>query len=197
MLTRIRPIAKKIIKPIALFFVKIGASPNHITILGLATALLVPIFFYYKQGLLALLLIVLSGLFDAVDGEVARITGRKTRFGAFLDSTSDRIEDSAYIISLGILGINYIVVSVLLAASIIISYTRARAEALNVKMEGVGIIERAERIILVFVSLILLYFNQTLIALIIVYVLLSLSIITIIQRIYHVYKELSTTSSSQ
>lgn len=197
MLTKLRPIARNIIKPIALFFVKIGASPNHVTVLGLITALMVPVLFYYKHGVVAILLFAISSLLDAVDGEVARITGKKTEFGAFLDSTSDRIEDSSYIISLYILGINYLIVSILLVASIIISYTRARAEALNVKMEGIGIIERAERLILVFAIIVLLYINQLTIALAITCILILLSIITIVQRIIHVYRELSSSSRNQ
>ncbi len=197
MLTKLRPIAKNIIRPIALFFVKIGASPNHVTVLGLIVALMVPILFYYNQEVIAILLFAISSLLDAVDGEVARITGKKTKFGAFLDSTSDRIEDSSYIISLYILGINCLIVSILLISSIIISYTRARAEALDVKMEGIGIIERAERLILIFIILILLCINQLTMALIIAYVLIILSIITIIQRIVHVYKVLSSSSRSQ
>jgi len=197
LLTKLRPIARNIIKPIALFFVKIGASPNHVTVLGLITALMVPVLFYYKHGVVAILLFAISSLLDAVDGEVARITGKKTEFGAFLDSTSDRIEDSSYIISLYILGINYLIVSILLVASIIISYTRARAEALNVKMEGIGIIERAERLILVFAIIVLLYINQLTIALAITCILILLSIITIVQRIIHVYRELSSSSRNQ
>lgn len=197
MLTKIRPIAKNIIRPIALFFIKIGVSPNHVTFLGLAVALMVPVLFYYKQEVVAILLFVISSLLDAVDGEIARITGKKTEFGAFLDSTSDRIEDSSYIISLYILGINCLIVSTLLILSIIISYTRARAEALNVRMEGIGIIERAERLILISVMFILLYINQFTIALIIAYVLIILSIITIVQRIAHVYRELSSPSRNQ
>ncbi len=197
MLTKLRPIARNIIKPVALFFVKIGASPNHVTVLGLITALMVPVLFYYKHGIVAILLLAISSLLDAVDGEVARITGQKTEFGAFLDSTSDRIEDSSYIVSLYILGINCLIVSVLLVSSIIISYTRARAEALNVRMEGIGIIERAERLILVFIIIVLLYINQLTIALIITYTLIVLSIITIVQRIIHVYRELSSSSRSQ
>ncbi len=197
MLTKLRPTVRKIIRPIALFFIKIGASPNHVTVTGLFISLMIPILFYYNQGLLALLFFIISGLLDAVDGEVARITGKKTRFGAFLDSTSDRIEDSAYIISLYMLGVSCLVTSILLISSIIISYTRARAEALNVKMEGIGIIERAERLIFVFISMILLYFDLMTIALPIIYVLIILSIITIIQRIIHVYRELSSSSSNQ
>ncbi len=197
MLTRLRPIARNIIKPLALFFVRIGASPNHVTMLGLITALFVPVLFYYGNNLMAILFFIVSSLLDSVDGEVARITGRKTRFGAFLDSTSDRIEDSSYIISLYILGVNCLIVSILLFLSITISYVRARAESLNIKMEGIGIIERAERLILIFIAFILLYISKPSMALLIIYILMLLSAITIIQRIVYVYKELSSLSRSQ
>ncbi len=186
MLTRIRPLVKKLIRSQVEVFVKIGVSPNALTLTGLAIAFLVPFATYYVGPLLGALTIILSAYFDVIDGEVARISGKKTMFGAFLDSTIDRIEDFLYSLSLIIVGVNPILVLVLVATSFLISYTRARAEALNLKMEGIGLIERAERIILITIALALSEINITA-SYTITVLLIVLSIITVLQRILYVY----------
>ncbi len=189
MLTRIRPLVKKLIRSQVKVFVKIGISPNVLTLTGLTIAFLVPFTTYYVGPLLGALVIILSAYFDVIDGEVARISGRKTLFGAFLDSTIDRIEDFLYSLSLIIVGVNPILVLVLVATSFLISYTRARAEALNLKMEGIGLIERAERIILITIALALSEISIT-VSYIIVVLLIALSIITVLQRVLYVYNSI-------
>jgi archaetidylinositol phosphate synthase len=97
---------------------------------------------------LAGLMILFSGFIDAIDGVLARYTGQVTRFGGFLDSVLDRYSD-LFILSGIIIGrlVEPYVGLIAMIGSVMVSYTRARAEAEGVRMEGVGFAERAERLI--------------------------------------------------
>ena len=189
MLTKLRPIAKKFVGLPAKALASANVHPNVLTITGLILSLFVPLSTYYFGPIIASILILASAYFDVLDGEVARISGKKSLFGAFLDSTMDRIEDALYSISFIFVGLSPFIVIVLIISSYLISYTRARAEALGVKMEGIGVIERAERIILIIVALATSSINIY-ISILILILLIGLSIVTIIQRIVHVYKTL-------
>jgi archaetidylinositol phosphate synthase len=93
-------------------------------------------------------LVLVAGWFDIVDGAVARVTGRTSNRGAFLDSTLDRVAEVA--LFAGILAGGYsspLVVLLALAFSLLVSYTRARADALSVALAGIGIGERSERLL--------------------------------------------------
>jgi archaetidylinositol phosphate synthase len=173
---------------------KVNVTPNTITLSSLlfSTAALLSAYFY-RSSLLYVLFIAFMGLTDVLDGALARHTGNTTRFGAFLDSTTDRINDAIIIYSLVFLGLPVEPVITLLVISLLISYTRARGEALGVKMEGVGIIERAERILTIMIIALTIMFSW-LIALILLYTLLLLSLATLIQRIIHVYRVLEAES---
>ena len=195
MLTKFKKSFKVIISPFGDFLIKLGLTPNFITFLSLIISILILLILFLSNNnssvvYLVILLIGLTAYLDAVDGYVARKTKTVSAFGAFLDSTFDRISDSIYIYTLYHLGIASIDLTIiLLVSSILISYTRARAETLNVKMAGVGIIERSERIILIIIILLLSLFN-IFYSRIILYILIILAIITVAQRIFHVYKTL-------
>lgn len=191
MLTRLRPIARKFVGKPARIIADRNIHPNVITLIGLSISVLVPLTTYYVGPIIGGITIILSAYFDVLDGEVARISGRKTLFGAFLDSTIDRVEDALYTLSLIYVNIDPLMVVVLIVSSYLISYTRARAEALGVRMEGVGIVERAERIIMIAVALSTSVVSL-LVTQIVVITLITLSIITIIQRAIYVYKALQT-----
>jgi len=132
-------------------FSRLGVTPTGWTFVGLSFALLSAVV-YGKPGLggqsLAGLLVLASGFFDIVDGAVARATGMMTKRGAFLDSTLDRLGEVA--IYLGIMVGGYSNPEWVLLAitfSLLVSYTRARGEALGTKLSGVGIGERSERLL--------------------------------------------------
>jgi len=98
----------------------------------------------------------MAGAFDVFDGEVARRTGKEGAAGAFLDSNLDRISDAVVILGLIYGGyITYFLGYVLLFVVLMISYTRSKAENEGINMKGVGIMERAERILILFGALIL------------------------------------------
>lgn len=147
----------RLIEPIIEWFVRHRVSPNVITTMGTGFACLAAILFATGHISLAGWTLGLTAIFDVIDGIVARRTGRTSAFGAFYDSTLDRLSD-------GFLfgGLTYFYASatphhsmtmvtvamVGLIATFLTSYTRARAEALGVSMKGVGMLERPERITL-------------------------------------------------
>ena len=154
MLTKFKQRAQSQLTSVAESLHSIGLTPNHVSILGIVLAVLSAIT-YWQWKLDSILLIIAplltlaSGLLDALDGALARQYGEATKFGGFFDSLLDRYADS--IILCGIILGELTEVSWGLAAligSLLVSYARSRAEAAGVKMESVGLFERAERIVL-------------------------------------------------
>ncbi|MFX1445805.1 MAG: CDP-alcohol phosphatidyltransferase family protein [Promethearchaeota archaeon] len=143
------------------FLIKHNVSPNKITFIGfiisITTAFLIAIGWIYFSIWLAWIvpfLMGLAGAFDLFDGEVARRTDKETQAGAFLDSNLDRISDAVLILGLIYGGlVNYVLGYIILFLVIMISYSRSRAENEGVNMKGVGIMERAERIIFMLFAL--------------------------------------------
>jgi archaetidylinositol phosphate synthase len=131
----------------------IGVTPNMVTFAGLLVSILSAWCYYDWRRAVFLLpvaggLLLLSGLLDAVDGVLARTSGKTTKFGGFLDSVSDRYAD--VIVLSGIILGGLCDTAVGLAALIgffMVSYARSRAEAAGVAMAGVGLAERAERLV--------------------------------------------------
>ncbi len=169
-------------------FVYARIDPNVVTLSGLLLGVLA-VYFHesYPTMLLLLLMMFLS---DGIDGYVARSLNRVTLFGAFLDSTVDRVEDaiSLYILYLyGIATVDELIASVI--GAFLVSYTRSRAEALGVQMSGVGLAERAERLILTLLILLCYPFSVALSRALFL-LLLALIAVTIIQRVLYVYRRL-------
>jgi CDP-diacylglycerol--glycerol-3-phosphate 3-phosphatidyltransferase len=141
---------------------------------------------------------------DTLDGRYSRMSGKGTPFGAFLDSTLDRIEEGIVLTAVAFqfsdrgdnLAVAAVVVAVL--ASLMVSYTRARAEALGVECK-VGIADRAVRVVILSAGLVLAkgagIFDVELLEPA-VYVLAGLSVITVVQRIWHVRGELTRVPTS-
>lgn len=196
MLTKIKKEVQKLLTTEARIAKKLGFTPNKISFIGFifalasATAyLLVPI---YSSWLLflATFLLLASGFCDTLDGIVARTFGQASLFGGFFDSVLDRYADAAVYSAIVIAGLcNTIWGLLALAGSILVSYTRARAEGLGLKMESVGFAERAERmIILIAFSIIAFWWIDALNYGIII--LAIISNFTVIQRMLYVYKAL-------
>jgi archaetidylinositol phosphate synthase len=143
---------------VALFH-RLGLTPNHVSVLGLILALLSAVTYWQWTRhpfllILAPLLMLASGLLDALDGAIARIYGEATKFGGFFDSLLDRYADAVILYGIILGGLTNVTWGfAALIGSLLVSYARARAEAAGVKMESVGLAERAERIVLLaFVS---------------------------------------------
>jgi len=148
---------------------KIGITPNLASAIGILTAIASASMYVspqlYPFNLVAAsFFLLVSGFFDALDGVIARLYGRVTVFGGFLDSMLDRYADA--LVLTGILLGGFADVSwglLALMGSLLVSYSRARAEAAGVKMETIGLAERAERtFILVIASLLTLIWNYAL-----------------------------------
>ena len=147
---RFEEITQSIVKPLA----DIGVTPNHVTTLGALVAFLTAWLYWTWDGdrlrlVIAAATLLLSGLLDAVDGVLARSSGNASKFGGFLDSVADRYSDALAFSGLVLGGLCDAWVGLAaLVGSLMVSYCRSRAEAEGVKMAGVGLAERAERMLL-------------------------------------------------
>jgi archaetidylinositol phosphate synthase len=174
---------------------KIGFTPNMISIMGFGLSILAA-WAYAAAGnstiylLVATVLLLSSGFCDTLDGVLARTFKLASAFGGFLDSLLDRYADAFVYAGILFSGLcnNWWVIAALLG-SLLVSYSRARAEAAGVKMESIGIAERAERIIILCAaSLLAIYWAPFLnIAIILLAVLSNL---TVLQRVLHFYRTL-------
>ena len=153
MLNNLRDRLHPTLEGIGRTFASTGLSPNFWTGMGLAFAIASAAVYgmAIEFGLIiggALLLI--SGFFDMVDGQVARVTKKTSKRGEYFDSMSDKVAEVA--IFLGILIGGYAepyLVFLAAAISLLVSYARAKSDAINVKLQGVGIGERAERLLVI------------------------------------------------
>ena len=136
----------------------VGLTPNQVSVLGLLMAVISACLYWNAQFEpvwlpVAALFLLISGFCDALDGVLARLYGEVTVFGGFFDSLLDRYADALILVSIiaGWLAVTSFWLFCGLAAlmgSLLVSYSRARAEAAGVKMETVGVAERSERIII-------------------------------------------------
>ncbi len=146
-----------IIEPVSRWLVKRGVHPNAISIMGFVATLGAAWLYSQDHVRTAGFFVLLGGLLDIFDGRVARISGLASKFGSFFDSTLDRISEIAMYIGLITLYNGYIldaadiwmiyVIALALGGSLMVSYTRAKAEALGFDCT-VGLMQRAERIVL-------------------------------------------------
>ncbi len=139
---------------------KIGLTPNALTLLGFLAMCGIGVVLAGGNLALGGLLIIAAGIFDALDGSLARLTNRVSKFGAFLDSTTDRFAEGALYFGImhafmqrGMTFVAYLVFLALLG-SLMVSYTRARAEGIGVEMKE-GLMTRFERIALLVIGLLL------------------------------------------
>lgn len=165
-----------------------GITPNALTLLGFGLTLLAA--FILATGALrwGALLLLLASLFDMLDGALARAMGRSSKFGAFLDSTLDRYSESVTMLALvyyyagqGDGRVQAVLVVAALVGSLMVSYTRARAEALNVECK-VGLLQRPERVVLLIAGLLSGWMTPVL------WGLALLANFTALQRIYQVHQ---------
>jgi archaetidylinositol phosphate synthase len=181
MLNNFREGLKPILQTIGKIFASTGLSANFWTAIGLSfafgSAIIYAIHLEYSFILGGILLLI-SGFFDIVDGQVARVNGKSSKKGAFLDSVFDKIAEIS--IFLGILIGGYsegYLVLLAIGFSLLVSYTRARAESLGVQLQGMGIGERAERLLVIAIIGIIGYLNYAVVIVIII------AGITFVQRI--------------
>jgi CDP-diacylglycerol--glycerol-3-phosphate 3-phosphatidyltransferase len=174
-------------------------TPNAISLTGLALNVAAAVLVTQRLFVLAGLAFIFGSLMDTLDGRYSRMSGKGTLFGAFLDSTLDRMEEgivlttvAAYFASQGMdFAVGAVVVAVV--GSLMVSYTRARAEALGVECK-VGIATRPVRVVVLSIGLVFAKgagLGDFELLAPSVYVLAGLTVFTVGQRIWHVRKELS------
>lgn len=194
MLTKLKQKVQQALEVEARAANRIGLTPNIISGVGLILAFLSAFAYYEWKNqplylLLAVILLLLSGFCDVLDGMVARLFGKATVFGGFLDSVLDRYADAAVyfgIILGGLCDFRWGIIA--MVGSLLVSYSRARAEAVGIKMESIGLAERAERMIILLVAtLIAVFWQPTTVINIAVILLAVLSNLTVLQRSLHVY----------
>ena len=197
-LEQLRGWAYRTLTPITDGLVRRGVHPNFLTTIGFLITVGAGLTFSGHHVRSAGFLILLGGAFDILDGRVARISGLGSKFGAFYDSTLDRISETVvflgllslyndYRLQLGDVGMIYLIM-LAMAGSQMISYTRARAEALGLDCR-VGLMPRAERIVLLGTSA--LFFGESNNGLVLKIVIVALAILTNLtafQRIIWVYR---------
>src|SRR3990172_7577342 len=169
--------------------------PNALTSLGLALNIVAAVLFGKGKFFAAGLVVMAAGLFDMVDGRVARVTDRVTPFGAFFDSVIDRYSDMALYMGLlvyyarGERFFYVVLVALVMAGSVMISYARARAESLIPSCK-VGFLRRPQRILLIIISAL---FDRMAAVL---WIIAVLSNITVVHRIYHTWRYMQKTPPS-
>jgi phosphatidylinositol phosphate synthase len=168
-------------------------TPNTISLTGFTLCLVAAVLIWQDQYVLGGIAFIVGSVCDTLDGRYARASGKGTPFGAFLDSTLDRIEEGVVLTAVAsnfsAAGDDFAVAAVVVAvlASLMVSYTRARAEALGVECK-VGIADRAVRVVILSAGLVLGDIDHVLE--IAVYVLAVLAVVTVGQRIWHVRAQL-------
>jgi CDP-diacylglycerol--glycerol-3-phosphate 3-phosphatidyltransferase len=183
-----RTLAYRITDPIVGILSKSRITPNVLTLINLALNMVAAYVIAAGHFVLGGVLILVSGLFDLLDGALARFTSQTTKFGAALDSTVDRISEAATLCGLLIwyapqegATLEIVLILAVLVGSFLVSYIRARAEGLGWQCQ-VGLFTRAERVIVLAIGLLV---NQVFIALCILAVFIF---ITVAQRLIYLRK---------
>jgi CDP-diacylglycerol--glycerol-3-phosphate 3-phosphatidyltransferase len=167
-------------------------TPNQVTVAGLSLNAVAAVLIYEEHFVWATVAFVSGSILDILDGALARSHGKLTQFGSFLDSTTDRISEGFVLGAIALVlsrqGHEAALASVFVAlvGSFLVSYTRAKAEALGLG-GAVGLMGRAERIVLVAVALPFAGHGSLPYAM---YLLAALTAFTVIQRVNHVRKQL-------
>jgi CDP-diacylglycerol--glycerol-3-phosphate 3-phosphatidyltransferase len=182
-----RKYSRIFLEPLARFISWTGVSPNLITLIGFVLMVGVAVVLAWGYLFWGGILITAAALFDALDGTLARMMGRTSRFGAFLDSTLDRFSEAIIFLGLFIYfsgrdqNLELILIYATVVGSLMVSYARARAEGIGVPLKE-GLFTRFERVLLLVVGLV---FNQLTIVL---WLLAIFSNLTAIQRMYLVWR---------
>jgi len=174
--------------------VSLGLTPNILTVMGLiASGAAAWCYLNWSSNPLLLpaaaTLVLLSGLLDALDGVLARKTGKTSAFGGFFDSVADRYSDAVVLAAITVSGLCHPIWGMAaLIGSMMVSYARARAEAAGVSMAAVGLAERAERMILLIAVSYGAYFKLELLGYGVILIALIANL-TVLQRAAHFYEE--------
>jgi len=184
-----RNLAHRITDPIVGILSKSGITPNGLTLINLALNIAAACIIATGHFIIGGILVLVAGLFDILDGALARFIKQTTRFGAILDSVADRISEAAILCGLLIwyipqqgTNLEIVLIFIVLVGSFLVSYIRARAEGLGWQCQ-VGLFTRAERVIVLAIGLLI---NQIFIVLC---VLVVFVFFTVVQRLVYLWKQ--------
>jgi phosphatidylglycerophosphate synthase len=183
-----RNLSYRITDPLVRVLSKTGVTPNALTLINLALNIVAAYVIATGHFLPGGILVLVSGLFDLLDGALARFAKQATKFGAILDSTVDRMSEAAILFGLLIWysghegRLEVALIFVVLIGSFLVSYVRARAEGLGWQCQ-VGLFTRAERVIVLAIGLLI---NQVFIVLCILVVFVF---VTVGQRLVYLWRQ--------
>lgn len=182
-----RPLLAESLSRLAKWLHQLGITPNALTYSGFILTAVTALFLANGYFVWGGLLLLLAAFFDMLDGAVARFTEQMSTFGAFLDSTLDRYSESVTFLALAFFysrqtstRTELVLIIVILVGSLMVSYTKARAEALQVECKA-GILQRPERVVLLIVGLLSGWMQPVL------WLMAFFTNFTALQRIYEVY----------
>jgi archaetidylinositol phosphate synthase len=196
LLNNFREKLEPILEKIGILFSSTGLSPNKLTLIGFIIAIISSIIFglnlslepILNSSIIGSIILLIAGFFDVIDGSVAKISKKTSNKGAFLDSVLDKISETTIFLGIAIGSLaNPILCLIAVSSSLLVSYTRSRAETLGLNLSGVGFGERAERLLILSIMGLVPLPHSLEYGVIIIIV---ISIITVIQRIYKSLKKL-------
>ncbi len=186
-----------------------GINPNILTVIGVTINVGCGVLFGFGEFFWAGIVLIIANLFDMLDGNVARISGRVTRFGGFLDSSLDRLSDMVSFLGIIIFYasntpqhslLNVTLAGIGMIFSVMVSYTTARSEGFGVKA-NVGFLQRPERVVLLVIGALSSVPNSTSFFANrmpqVLWVLAIGSLWTFIHRMFHIWKELRRIESAE
>lgn len=185
----LRALLDRAAKPLACALLWCRITPNQVSLTGIALTVVTAALIVDGQLLLAGVMYLLAASLDLLDGVLARMAKMATRFGAFLDSTADRISEGvvfaaiAYHFARHGQSVDAALAVLALLGSVLVSYTRARAEGLGLQCK-VGIMTRAERVVLIAFGLMFGLLPEA------IYLLVALTALSAGQRIFHTFRQL-------
>ena len=185
-------IADYVTQPIVRLLSRTPLTPNAITWLGFFITIGAAVLIVTEHFLAAGVVVLIAGFFDLLDGALARVSGRVTRFGAILDSTLDRLSEA--VLLLGLLAVfareqqvgKSILVGVTMLGSLMVSYIRARMEGLGIECKA-GLFTRPERVVILALGLLLSQFDHALI--IALAIIAFFSYFTVVERMVYAWRQ--------
>lgn len=201
-LSSVKKVFRELIRPITGFLARLDVNPNYLTVMSFLGALIASVEFARGSLRAAAAWLLLGGLFDILDGEVARGAKRSSRFGALLDSTLDRYSEGIVLCSIGFYffktgGVSdrslifLAGLSMALIGSLMVSYVRARCEGLGIECQ-VGVMQRPERVVLLAIGSLI---SPTALALCI-FIIAAMTNYTTVQRVRFASNQLKQSDHS-
>ncbi len=190
-----RNISNSIAPPIARFLAKTPLTPNVLTWFGFLVNVGAAVLIVTEHLLAAGIVVLIAGLFDMLDGALARLTDRVSRFGAILDSTLDRLSEAVVLLGLLVLYVREqhvagsLIIGVTLLFSLMVSYIRARIEGMGIECKA-GFFTRPERVIVLALGLLLSQFDHALLTALVI--IAFFSFITVIERVLYAWRQTRT-----